>query len=474
MSTIFSICNTVGSKAALLCGLLLLSLLLPACSEDVKVKKRVLETQGILDDTFAGGAGYMTSSNLSGLTGSDQAYTGILMPNGNLLVSGGGVDPTFSSTPNHWMITPEGVLDNSYGPDSNGVVIGSVNNSSADNLYPASVWHPGSGRIYSTTKVFNGNDFDFSLRRYLGDGSQDMTLNGGTGEHVFSHTSTVNFEDYARELIVDKAGRIVAAGYSTVATGITNMVLWRFNADGSVDSSFNNGFGPGWFIDGTVSEYKIGADLALDKNGHYIVAGSYHDGTQEDVMVWRVLNTGSLDPDFGTGAPVQIPLNVSARDYARGVALDKMNRILVTGCVTGAGNDLFVLRLLPNGSLDPDFATGGIYTKDFEGVHDCGIGVQTDHLDRVLVTGYAGGNGVNIPAGEQPMLLMRLTANGTLDSTFGDPATPGEILHQPSNNSPKSSLGRRIVLNQAKGYVYVVGVTTILGQSWDMAVWRFK
>ena len=101
--------------------------------------------------------------------------------------------------------------------------------------------------------------------------------------------------------------------------------------------------------------------------------------------------------------------------------VDYAGRVLVVGyrnfpCSTNqSGNDLVVARFLGDGSPDPEFGVNGVVTVAFGGGAGGGtdVVVQADH--KIVVAGQAKPtrSSATVP------MIIRLTENGLLDSTFG-------------------------------------------------------
>lgn len=130
---------------------------------------------------------------------------------------------------------------------------------------------------------------------------------------------------------------------------------------------------------------------------------------------------GALDSSFGTGGKVITSIN-SGSDKAYSVALQPDGKILVAGMTVNSltGQDFLCLRYNTNGSLDTSFGTNGIFTSDFQTGSDdvvYSLALQTD--GKIVLAGYSD-NGSNKNAA-----ILRLTASGTIDTTFG---TGGKVL----------------------------------------------
>jgi uncharacterized delta-60 repeat protein len=129
------------------------------------------------------------------------------------------------------------------------------------------------------------------------------------------------------------------------------------NAGAGVDRSFGNG--------GSVSfapqRFSSGAGVAVDAQGGILLGATLDDGSllRTRAAVLRLLPDGSLDPAFGSGGVATIaPPPPYATTRAEAIALDAQGRIVVAGEVD---DDVpTVARLLPGGTLDPGFAGGGL------------------------------------------------------------------------------------------------------------------
>jgi uncharacterized delta-60 repeat protein len=247
----------------------------------------------------------------------------------------------------------------------------------------------------SRTDVFN---VDFAVARYNADGSLDPTF--GSGGEVLTDFGTRI--DAAFDVAVQPDGKIVAVGNSA-----SDFAVARYNADGSLDASFGRG---GLVVtDFGSSEQATG--VALQPDGKLVVVG--FDGS--DFVVLRYNADGSLDSTFGSGGRVATDLGGSAGDGAFDVAVGPGGTITVgggTGFFPSTG-DFALARYNADGSLDTSFGTGGKVTTDFGGADRAfAIGVAADG-----VVTAAGGTTTGTGTGD--FALARYRPDGTLDSSFG-------------------------------------------------------
>ncbi len=106
-------------------------------------------------------------------------------------------------------------------------------------------------------------------------------------------------------------------------------------------------------------ENSVIYDAARQADGRLVEVGQVRlvDGSVR-MQVSRRLPDGTLDPGFGLNGKVWIDDGTTARVVGRSVIVDADQRIVVAGT---RNSSLIVVRLLPDGTLDPGFATGGKY-----------------------------------------------------------------------------------------------------------------
>ncbi len=229
--------------------------------------------------------------------------------------------------------------------------------------------------------------------------------------------------DHGEAVTLQPDGRILVAG----KRGGTEeeMAVLRFLETGSLDNSFS-GNGVATVNIGVNAE---GRAIAMQTDGSIVVAGSaeFAGGAFDDVAFARFTSAGDIDPSF-SGDGVFTYMAPGASDAVVALALQPDGRILAGGNFDGIVSDMMAMRLTSDGALDPDFATGGIFTT---GLHT-GEVVQ----DMLLRTDgsfvLAGAWRLTLP--DADMAMLQLTGSGTLDPGFG---TDG--LFRPSEEFSTSS-----------------------------------
>ena len=259
----------------------------------------------------------------------------------------------------------------------------------------------------------------------------------GTGGRV--QTSLGGFNETIG-VAVQPDGKIVQAG-----TTDRQFAVVRYAADGRLDTSFGNGGA----VLTRISGNEFASGLALQPDGRIVVAGyTYAEGSSTDIVVLRYTPGGLLDPTFGLGGIARTDFGQNERPGA--LAVDRDGRILVAGTSwTGSAEDAFILaRYSPAGVPDLSFGTGGRVTTQVGVRHNVNtLNLQPD--GRVIV-----GGSVASPSVHQATVL-RFTATGSLDTSFGTNGVVAESRYAPSDASGVATEadGRiLIVMNIYPGY----------------------
>ncbi|MCB8950806.1 MAG: hypothetical protein H6650_02210 [Ardenticatenales bacterium] len=102
---------------------------------------------------------------------------------------------------------------------------------------------------------------------------------------------------------------MVVAGYTNVYNG-SDIVVARFNTDGSLDSSFD---GDGYAIIYLTERSELANDLFIQSDGKIVLAGyqwtGAGGGNGGDSLVMRLNSNGSVDTSFGSSGKTLIDLS---------------------------------------------------------------------------------------------------------------------------------------------------------------------
>ncbi|MGE0082662.1 MAG: hypothetical protein AB7U81_15385, partial [Thiohalomonadaceae bacterium] len=204
------------------------------------------------------------------------------------------------------------------------------------------------GRLVAAGSVRDGSDTNLAVVRYESDGRLDSTF--GSGGIV---TTQLPDDDWAQAVLVQPDGKILAGGFNgNFSTGNYQLLLVRYNADGTLDSSFG---GDGIVTTSIWSGFEIVKDMALLPDGGVIVL-TYN---YSDFVLVRYRSDGSLDTGFGSGGVVTTNMT-DGEDRGEALGIQPDGKILVAGIGSGSSERFLALaRYHPNGTLDWDFGTGG-------------------------------------------------------------------------------------------------------------------
>jgi uncharacterized delta-60 repeat protein len=319
---------------------------------------------------------------------------------------------------------------------------------------------------------------DMIISRYNEDGTHDLSVNG-QGWVTNDNAGGGNGQDWGKDITVDPSGGIVVTGKSlgsVLGQSVEVMVIWRYNDNGSLDTSFNS---QGWvFHHGAagVSDRDGGRAIALDGLGRILVAGFGSNGSDFDMATWRYTRDGRLDTTFrGQGWLVEHDAaGGNDSDMGQDIAVDAMGRIVVAGVSRGPGaaGHMVIWRYLEDGSRDTTFnSQGWVVDPDDKAVMFlvCGVGLAVDDMGRYLVTGSR----LGVPGNPTlDMMIWRYMDNGDRDLTFNgqgwvshDGAAAESSTDDWGNAVAVDGLGRILVGGASEGGTS--GVTKAV-------IWRYE
>ncbi len=268
--------------------------------------------------------------------------------------------------------------------------------------YGQSVIQQANGRLVVAGNSFNGANEDFGLVRYNQDGSLDVTFN----ETGVVTTSIGTGNDKCYSVIQQADGKLVASGTSYTGSN-ADFALARFESDGSLDTSFGvNGkvvtpIGTGSDFGQSVIELSDGKLLMVGYSEYVFVLVRYNDD-------------GSLDTTFdGDGKLFAGITTYPAASYGLSVLQQADDKIVVAGYAKTSGNDdLAIARYNPDGSFDTSFSGDGKLTMPIGSSNETAAAVVQQADGKLVMGGYSNN------AGNVHFALVRLNADGALDTTF--------------------------------------------------------
>ncbi len=318
-------------------------------------------------------------------------------------------------------------------------------------------------------------------RALLTAGALDTTFGGTEQVTTLLQTGPVGYDLGPGSLAIQSDLKTVVVGL-----GVSSLGYWdpestgivRYNVDGSLDTTFGNG---GEVVIPTNSDPVGGlgqarhAAISIQADGKIVVEtstltwtltttkqGTTYTRTSNDLLVLRLNSNGSLDTTFGNGGEVDIHL-AQGGVVPGGMAILPGGQILVAGSNdTYLGGPQFVVaRLTSSGAFDPTFGPSGQgynYTT-VSPSYAAGNGSGVDALG-VDASGniLLAGNGYNPVTGTDRPQVVRYTSSGLLDTSF---ASQG-VFDYPTGSHEFNGIGfqpgGQIILGMIDPYALGAGV----------------
>ncbi len=331
---------------------------------------------GSLDNGFGNGGRVTTRIGIQ-----DAASAVIVQPDGKIIAagyanigSGGNNNFAFAIV----RYNSDGSLDTTF--DGDGIVLKDLS-AGYDQIGGIALQPDGKLVVAGFTNA--GANPDIAMARYNLNGSLDTSFgNGGIVQ-----TDFLNSANGATEMALLPDGKIVVAGTVYDNAGAGDFALARYQANGTLDTAFGDGGKVITNFSGNSSD--IASDMKITPDNKIVVAGSTGQPGVWDFAVARYNADGSLDTTFdGDGKFVNDFKGTGVQDGAAGVALQQNGKIVVAGDTIGNGGfDFATLRLNPNGTIDSSFGNNGKVITDFGGlVSGSGMGGFTnDTLTDVII-----------------------------------------------------------------------------------------
>ena len=383
---------------------------------------------GDLDPTFAAGAGY-TLVPLGGDAADRGWFSAVHIDQAGRIVAAGHAEGTGSSDDFDFSIArllDDGSLDPSFG--SGGVVTVDL---AGDLDLASATFATADGRTVacgSATTPLTGKSGTLAAVRLTAGGALDTSfdLDGRVVLHLeHPDEGTINPIAVGGCTPAPGGGLVMYGGLFQAGLTSASALLVRLNANGSLDTSFGDGgmlvfdVAGGAPLLSAVSNAIVQADGSIVASGFTNVAD---DGVQYDLFATRVLPGGSVDPTFGEDGLTVVAFDQGGGDVdvASGLAITPGGGIVIAATVytAASGYDIGLVRLLPDGSLDPSFGTGGRALVGYNAggaLNDEARDLAVDGDGRLYVAGV-----VDVASANTDAMVARLDSSGALDTGFAD------------------------------------------------------
>lgn len=215
---------------------------------------------------------------------------------------------------------------------------------------------------------------------------------------------------------IEKIGSMIAVSNDKILVGgtdNTNAYLVRHNSDGSFDTSFQaNGI--------KQLPFKSIEKILKTSNNEIIILGTKlaTDG-YFNIIVCKVDENGNYITNFGTNGILEINFGAQSDDNVFNGELQSDGKIIIVGNKRGtnAFTEGYVLRLLPNGQFDTSFNNTGLFTIAPVNHRHYLNAVSIAPNGTIVCSGYLL---MTVGSNQGRMFILRLLPNGTLDTSFSN------------------------------------------------------
>src|SRR6476659_4779399 len=369
-------------------------------------------TPGSLDPTFGNGGKVLTPGG--------GASDAIMQPNGDIVVSTGSGVARF---------LPTGQLDTAFGSGG----LASTGFVGGEGLQGVAL-QPDGKIIWVGSQNTPGfpafGTFSFAVARFNANGTLDASFGTGGRDSVeFFAPPMQGAQEFARAVLVQPDGKILVAGSARqgqIRFAPIQGALARFNADGTLDTSFGTGgkvlsssrgitalcrdaagniftlptraeFSPTGQADTGVTPAAItasshGGSSIFLPSGQFVQANTICVAKHDvDVQVQRFNADGSIasaSPAFDYSGAAGLD---QARDSALAVAVQANGQAVVGGAHCLSTSPFGLARVNPDGTLDTGFGSGGVLTTTFNGNEAVeAVLIQPD--GKIIAAGFSDNN----------------------------------------------------------------------------------
>ncbi len=320
--------------------------------KDVVVAR--LTVDGATDTTY-GAQGKVTADLKTDGTSSYDVAEGIaLAPNGSAVIAGWTTNPTSNYALARF--STAGGLDTSF--DTSGYVVTPFTPMptwNGDVLGLAVVVQPDGKPVFGGKILEMGGYHHPVIARFKTTGALDDTF-GSNDTGWFSRQAYVgaapldSSDDECAALALAPGDKIVGAG--TTEQGGRRFFVVRLDNKGKLDASF----GSGGFTQIPFPKDATAHSVHTLPDGRVLVTGV----TDAKMVVARLDANGLLDTAFGGSGKVIVDVGAPVADISVRSVLDPSGRVVLSAA-TGADNDVVIARVLENGTVDTSFGSGGIF-----------------------------------------------------------------------------------------------------------------
>lgn len=309
------------------------------------------------------------------------------------------------------------------------------------------------GRIVSVGMSRNTNDYNFSVMRFNINGTVDTSF--GTNGAMYVDMRNGGYFDSAKAVVIQPDGKIIVGGSAGLSTsnGACYFGLIRLNTNGTLDTTFGTAGKTSFPVGVATSSNQDNRihKLALQSDGKILAVGeAYNDATSEDIAIVRLNTDGSLDTDFSNDGKATVNFG-TFEEKALNLRIDPDGKILMAGEIN---DDLGLVRFYNDGGIDTSYGTNGkLLTETSE------TGYSFNYLTAVAF--QADGKILALGTVSSDVAIRRINSDGTIDTTFG---TNGKVQTDIDNTSSDSASTGFLI--QPDGYIIATSICATGGTNY--------
>jgi|GEM_PF-2688094 len=234
------------------------------------------------------------------------------------------------------------------------------------------------GKIMVTMVILSGTTFTHYLAR-LDNGHLDTTYGDDGSGMVLIGTGFENVYGFA---VLPNDGILL----SPMPLALDKAVFHQYLPDGQLDPAF----GTDGVVELVLDQGRLGITKMLRQpDGKIVAVGSADVGFGMHFLITRLDADGGMDSTFNNGEP-KIMVLQGYEAQAEEVVLQADNKIVAIGSTSNNAppvlDDFVLMRFLPNGMIDSSFGNNGQVMSDF-GARDRSHQAQVQADGKILVSG---------------------------------------------------------------------------------------
>jgi uncharacterized delta-60 repeat protein len=237
------------------------------------------------------------------------------------------------------------------------------------------------GKILISLAQQGSNGLGFSLKRINSDGTIDASFE--------NEILVADIQSAPNAVFLEPDGKIIVAGVSTAVNEFyvfNNFISARYNADGSLDTSYGtNGVLSTFLGDQTSSLFSVAKLVLRQADGKFLVGLSRYEQNPAsipfefyDFAVYRFNTNGEYDNDFGNAGRVFTSF-YTKYDELFSMVLQDDNKIILAGTTDNGTTRDFALARLENNILNTSEFYSNIKLQLYPNPTDSFLTIKFNH-----------------------------------------------------------------------------------------------